>query len=156
MRFAQKIKIRKILPYLNKDMKIIDLGCGDMWLTNYLKSLGFNVVGFSLSKPADIIGNVKNYKFQKKYYDVVIALEMVEHVDCFKEIKEMLKPKGLLILTTPTPHFDWFCFLMEKIGLFQSRGDTPHNHLIYLKDIPFFKTLVAKTYLFIQFGVFQK
>lgn len=137
-------------------MKIIDLGCGDMWLTNYLKDQGFDIVGFSLTMPADIVGNVKKYKFKKNYYDVVIALEMVEHVDCFVEIREMLKPKGLLILTTPTPHFDWFCLFMEKVGIFQSRGDTPHDYLIYLKDIPFFKTILANTYLFIQLGVFQK
>ena len=137
-------------------MRILDLGCGDMWFSNYLKEKGYNVSGFSLCKPADIVGDVKNYKFKRNYYDVVIAIEMVEHVDCFKEIEEMLKPNGLLIITTPTPHLDWFCFLMERVGLFQSRGDTPHKYLIYLKDIPIFKPILAKTYLFIQFGVFKK
>ena len=137
-------------------MRILDLGCGDMWFSNYLKEKGYNVSGFSLCKPADIVGDVKNYKFKRNYYDVVIAIEMVEHVDCFKEIEEMLKPNGLLIITTPTPHLDWFCFLMERVGLFQSRGDTPHKYLIYLKDIPIFKPILTKTYLFIQFGVFKK
>lgn len=137
-------------------MKILDLGCGDMWLSNYLKERGYNVSGFSLTKPADIVGDVKTYKFKRNYYDAVLAIEMVEHVDCFAEIMKMLKPNGLLIVTTPTPHLDWFCLLMEKIGLFQSRGDTPHNYLIYLKDIQVFKSVIIKTYLFIQFGVFKK
>ncbi len=156
MTFAQAIKIKMIMPYLNKGMRILDLGCGNMWFTNFLRKKGYKVVGFSLSEPADIIGNVVNYKFEKNYYDAVVAIEMVEHVNCFKEIKNMLKPKGLLILTTPTPHLDWFCLLMEKIGIFQSRGETPHKYLIYLKDIPFFKPFVSKTFLFLQFGVFQK
>lgn len=145
-----------ILPYLKKGMKIIDLGCGDMWLTNYLKKQGFDVVGFSLSSPADYVGNVKTYKFKKNYYDVVIALEMVEHVDCYKEVEKMLKKNGLFILTTPVPHLDWFCLFMEKMGIFQSRGDTPHTHLIYIRDIPIFKKIVTKTYFFLQFGVFKK
>lgn len=156
MRFAQKLKIQKLIPFLDRGMKILDLGCGDMWLTKYLRNNGFDVVGFSLSDPADIIGDVKTYKFKQNYYDVVIALEMVEHVDCFGEIEKMLKPNGLLILSTPTPHLDWFCLLMEKIGIFQSRGETPHKYLVYLKDVPLFNTIVAKTYFFIQFGVFQK
>jgi len=156
MRIAQKIKLRMILPFLSRDMKILDLGCGDMWFSNYLKERGYDVSGFSLSKPADIVGDVRNYKFKKNYYDAVVAIEMVEHVSCFKEIEKMLKRNGLLILTTPTPHWDWFCLLMEKIGLFQSRGDTPHKHLVYLRDIPIFKTVLARTYLFIPFGVFKK
>lgn len=156
MKFAQKLKTKKILPFIDKKMNILDLGCGDMWLTKYLRKNGYKITGFSLTKPADIVGNVKTFKFKNNHYDVVIALEMVEHVDCFEEIEKMLKPDGLLILTTPTPHLDWFCLLMEKIGIFQSRGDTPHNFLIYMKDVPIFKTVVAKTYFFIQFGVFQK
>lgn len=156
MKFAQKIKVNMLIPFLKKGMKIIDLGCGDMWLTSFLKEQGYDVVGFSLTKPADIVGNVKKYEFNNNYYDVVIALEMVEHVDCYKEVFKMLKPNGLFILTTPTPHFDWFCLMMEKMGIFQSRGDTPHSHLIYLRDVPIFKTIVAKTFFFLQFGVFKK
>ena len=156
MKFAQKIKASRLLPYLKKGDKILDLGCGDMWLTNFLKDEGFNVVGMSLSKPADIVGNIKTYKFEKKNYDVVIALEMVEHVDCFREIESILKPKGLLIITTPTPHWDWFCLIMEKLGIFQDRGNTPHCNLVYLKDVPLFKTVFASTFLFMQFGVFKK
>jgi 2-polyprenyl-3-methyl-5-hydroxy-6-metoxy-1,4-benzoquinol methylase len=156
MRLAQRFKVNNIMPFLWKDMQILDLGCGDMWLTNFLKDRGFQVSGFSLTKPADIVGDVRTYNFKTDSYDVVLAIEMVEHVDCFKEILAMLKPKGLLILTTPTPHLDWFCLLMEKAGIFQSRGETPHKHLIYLKDVPFFQTVINKTYFSNQFGVFRK
>ena len=137
-------------------MKILDLGCGNMWLSNYLRVNGYNVSGFSLKKPADIVGDVKTYKFKNNYYDAVLAIEMVEHVDCFKEIFTMLKPDGLLIITTPVPHLDWFCLLMERFGLFQDRGDTPHKYLMYLNKIPFFSKIWVKTYFSVQFGVFRK
>lgn len=156
MKIAQKFKIYKILPFLKKDMKILDLGCGDMWLTNYLKAEGYKVSGFSLDNPADIIGDVKTYKFKACSYDAVLAIEMVEHADCFKEILAMLKPEGLLIITTPVPHLDWFCFLMERLGLFQSRGNTPHRYLVYLNKVPFFNKVWVKTYFSVQFGVFRK
>lgn len=145
-----------LLPYIKKKHIILDLGCGDMWLTKILKSKGYRIKGFSLEPPADIIGNVKEYRFKKNYYDVVIALEFIEHVQCFEEIKRMLKPNGLLIVTTPVPHWDWLCLIMEKFGIFQSRGSTPHKYLIYLKDIPLFKKIFTKTILVNQFGVFSK
>jgi len=153
--FSQQIKFDFLFPYLKKEHKILDLGCGDMWLTNKLSKLGYNVKGFSLEKPADIIGNVKTYPFKSNTYDIVIALEFIEHVDCYKEIKAMLKPGGLLIVTTPVPHWDWFCLVMEKLGIFQSRGSTPHKYLIYLKNIPFFKPINTKTLLINQLGVFK-
>jgi 2-polyprenyl-3-methyl-5-hydroxy-6-metoxy-1,4-benzoquinol methylase len=153
---AQKFKIKLIKPFITKKNRIIDLGCGNMWLTNYFKKRGYKIKGFSLEPPADILGDVKKYKFKRNFYDVVIALEMVEHVDCFKEIKSMLKPNGLLIITTPVPHLDWFCLIMEKLGVFQSRGNTPHINLLYIDKVPLFKKIVTKTFFFMQFGVFKK
>jgi len=150
---SQKIKLNLILPYLDKKQKIIDLGCGNMWLTTFLREKGYHCVGFADKKPADIIGDVKTYPFKKNQYDVVIALEMIEHVNCFVEIETMLKPEGILIISSPVPHFDWLCRVLERLHIFQDR-ETPHCNLFYLKDVPF--KPVRKIVLFgiNQFGVF--
>lgn len=154
---GQKIKLRLLLPHLKKNHKILDLGCGNMWLTNYLKKDGYDCIGFSLTLPADIVGDVKKYKFKKGQFDVVIALEMIEHVDCLKEIDYMLKPGGLLILSSPVPHLDWLSRILEKIGLFQDR-ETAHVNLFYLHQISSpFKLIYKKILLWIdQFGVYKK
>lgn len=152
---GNKIKLKLLFPYLKKSDKIIDLGCGSMWLTKHLRSKGYNCVGFDIEKPADIVGDIKKYKFKKNSYDVAIALEMIEHVDCFSEIAHMLKPKGLLLLSTPTPHLDWFCYVNERLGIFQKRT-SPHSNLFYLREVPF-RPLYKKTlYALVQFGVFRK
>lgn len=153
--FPQKLKVDFLLPYLKKNHKILDLGCGSMWLTYLLKSLGYNCLGFSIDPPADIIGNVKTYRFKKNEFDIVIALEMLEHVDCLKEIRHILKPGGLLIVTTPAPHGDFICLLGEKLGIFQNR-QTPHCNLIYLKEIPFTPIKTKIILGIFQFGVFKK
>ena len=150
---GQRIKLFLLYKFINKDQKILDLGCGTMWLTKILRKNGFDCTGFALEPPADIIGDVKTYKFYKNEYDVVIALEMIEHVECYREIRHMLKPGGLLILSSPVPHFDWLCHIFEKLKVFQPRTTT-HSHLFYLKDVPF-KPLYKKVLLGIsQFGVF--
>lgn len=152
---GQKIKLNLLLPYLRKSDKILDLGCGNMWLTKELKKRNYSCVGFDLDRPADILGDVKTYPFKKENYDIVIALEMIEHVNSFKEIKKMLKKDGLLILSTPVPHFDFLCWLNEQLGLFQKRT-SPHSNLFYLEDVPFKALVKKRLFGIIQFGIFSK
>lgn len=151
---AQRMKLNLLYPYLKKNHTILDLGCGNMWLTRTLKNSGYRCEGFALTKPADIIGDIKTYRFKKHSYDVVIALEFIEHVSCFEEIKHILKPGGLLIISTPVPHFDWLCLLGEKLRLLQDRG-TPHSNLMYLKSVPFPPLFQTTLFGVVQFGVFR-
>lgn len=153
--FGNRTKLKLLLPYLKKNQKILDLGCGSMWLTKILRAKGYNCIGLALAPPADIIGDIKKHPFEKHSFDVVIALEMLEHVDCLEEIDFILKPKGLLIASSPVPHFDWLCLILEKLKIFQDRG-TPHNNLFYLDKIPY--KILRKRILFgiNQFYVFQK
>lgn len=153
--FGQKIKLFILLQYLKKTDKILDLGCGTMWLTKYLRNNGYNCVGFALEKPADIVGDIKTYRFKKESFDVVIALEMIEHVDCCKEIKEILKPKGTLIISTPVPRLDWLCFFFEQVNLFQKRT-SPHSNLFYLTSVPFKPVFTQALFGINQLGIFKK
>lgn len=153
--FGNRKKLELLLPYLKKNQKILDLGCGPMWLTKTLRTKGYNCIGFALTPPADIIGDIKKHPFMKHSFDVVIALEMLEHVDCLEEIDFILKRRGLLIASSPVLHFDWLCLILEKIKIFQDRG-TPHSNLFYLDKIPY-KILKKKILFGInQFYIFQK
>ena len=153
--FANRQKLKFFIPFLKPHYKIIDLGCGSMWLTNYLRNLGYDCVGFDESSPADIVGNVKNYNFKEEYFDAVFALEIVEHIDCTKEIKRILKPEGILMVSTPVPYMDSLLQIGEHLSIFQKRT-SPHSNLIYLEEIPL--KLIKKKNLFgiVQCGVFQK
>ena len=153
--FANRQKLKFFLPFLKPEHKIIDLGCGNMWLTNYLKKLGYDCIGFDESFPADIVGNVKTYTFKEAFFDAVFALEIVEHIDCTEEIKRMLKPGGILMVSTPVPYMDRLLRIGEHLSIFQKRT-SPHSNLIYLKKIPL--KLIKKKNLFgiVQCGVFQK
>lgn len=117
-----------ILPHLYRNMetipkesKILDMGCGKGWVTNYLYELGFkNIIGSDVNKKHLEIasGNFPNLKFinisgadnnlkkmYKNYFDVIISIEVIEHIyephifidNCF----EILKYNGILFLSTP-------------------------------------------------------
>ena len=79
-------------------------------------------------KNVDIVMNSHELKFPDKYFDVVLSLECIEHDDQFwvsmKEIGRVLRPGGVLILTTrsigfqyhPYP-YDYWRFTLDSAGV---------------------------------------
>ena len=158
-RCAQKKRISFFTPHIPQGSRVLEVGCGEGWFGHYLKAGGWDYVGLDIRPPADIVGDIRDWSslgIEGGSFDVVIAFELVEHVHCFQEFNDILRPGGLLMLTSPVPHMDWLCKVLEFIGLNQKRT-SPHDHLIYLRDIPFFQPLQLKTVGLIgQWGVFRK
>jgi 2-polyprenyl-3-methyl-5-hydroxy-6-metoxy-1,4-benzoquinol methylase len=153
IRLPDRWKLRFLLPELVAGERVLDLGCGGMWLTRILRSRGFDCTGIDLHPPADIVGNIKEHRFPAGSFDVVIALEMLEHEDCTEEIRRILRPGGKLIVSTPSPSWDWALWLGEKVGVCQPRS-SPHSNLFWLENLPF--RLVRRGSLLgvVQLGVY--
>lgn len=112
----------KILEYLavvkkrQKQLRILDLGCGDGKLTSFIGEFGFTD-GLELSELAVknaqkafphvnfFQGDALTYDLEDNYYDVVISQEVIEHIDnqsTYMEVcRKVLKEGGFLILSTP-------------------------------------------------------
>jgi cyclopropane fatty-acyl-phospholipid synthase-like methyltransferase len=158
--YAQKIKIDYFLKTISKQDRILEIGCGTGWVSNYLKQNGrMNYVGIDLVPPADIVGDIHDWRtlgLTEESFDAIIAFEVVEHVDCLKECYNLLKYGGKLMLTSPVPHLDWILNFLELIGLNQKRT-SPHNNLIYFKHVPYFENKDIKIVGFLsQWGIFTK
>ncbi len=106
---------------LNK-LKCLDIGCGGGLLSERIARLGASVTGIDITKSSikvaknhalnsglninyintDVSSFIK--KYSPKKFDLIIASEVIEHLDnrnlFFKEVSELLKNKGILILTT--------------------------------------------------------
>jgi len=159
-RYAQKKKIEYFLKRISKQDKILEIGCKTGWVGKCLKQNAFdNYVGLDIIPPADIVGDIRDWRnlgLEEESFDVIIAFEVVEHVDCFKGCYDLLRPGGMLMLTSPVPHMDWVMKLLEFLGLNQKRT-SPHNHLIYFKDVPYFKHKDIRVIGFLsQWGIFTK
>jgi len=157
---AKQKKIKYFLIDIPKNHKILEIGSGSGWVSDYLKKNGWeNYTGIDIVPPAEIVGDIHNWKtlgLEENSFDVIIAFEVIEHVDCFKDCLELLKPAGKLLLTTPYPLMDWFLILLEFLGLNQKRTST-HNNLVYLKKVSIFKNKKIKIILFLsQWGIFIK
>jgi len=158
--YARRKKIEYFFADIPKDARILEVGCGSGWVGAYLKQHGWtNYTGVDLFPPADFVGDLHNWRelgLQPESYDVIIAFEVIEHVDLFQEMFDLLKPGGQLLVTTPVPHMDWACKTLERLGLNQVRT-SPHDHLIYFKDIPLFEPVDTRIVKLIgQWGKFRK
>lgn len=157
---GRSMKLAYFLKSVNKEARILEIGCADKWLGKYLKAHGWeNYTGLDLVPTADIVGDVRNWRslgLKGGSFDVIFAFEVLEHVPCFQDLFDLLKPGGLLMATSPVPHMDWLSLLMEKLGLLQKRT-SPHDYLFYFKDIPLFQPVEIKTIAFFtQWGIFRK
>ena len=102
-----------------KNINILDVGCGGGLISVPMKILGANVVGIDASlkniNVAKIYSKKKNLKIKyicsspeklkiKKKFDVLLMLEIVEHVDdinlFIKQSSKFLKKNGLMFIAT--------------------------------------------------------
>lgn len=118
-----KEKIAKIASLLPKhNIKILDLGIGQGYLEQKMKKQGRDdlIYGIDIS-PTSIKRAVKSFMgdfrvgdvlkidryYSKKYFDIIVAIELIEHIypkDIFtfyRKVHRLLKPQGLLIISTP-------------------------------------------------------
>ena len=104
---------------INNSFEILDLGCGGGLTCEPLSRLGAKVTGIDfVPKNIEIAKNHANIsaleieyfskdlnkiEFKKKY-DLVLLLEVIEHLDDWEhlimKIRKILKPKGKLIIST--------------------------------------------------------
>lgn len=139
------IKIIDKLIKNNKSLKILDYGCGVGTLSLYLADKGHFLTGVDISsnainsakKNSRAIGLEKNSKFytlnewnnlkKSNYYDLIISLEVIEHVEndryLLKSFNDYLKHNGYLLLSTPTTNAPLY-----RLGLLQ-KFDKDVGHL---------------------------
>jgi SAM-dependent methyltransferase len=112
------VKLIEFIPRENtQNLRILEIGSGFGYFTAALRRLGHEVIGFDLSsvvceKASQIHGGVfVNCNLEdltatyKKYFDVVICLEVLEHLgspaDYINSLKGVLKNHGSLIASVP-------------------------------------------------------
>ena len=115
--------------------------------------------GLDLVPPADVIGDIRSWRTLRippESFDIIVAFELVEHVDCFEDMYRLLKPDARLFLTSPRPEMDWLCKILEALRLTQRRS-SPHEFLVDFRTIRQFEPLRLRSVgLISQWGIFRK
>jgi cyclopropane fatty-acyl-phospholipid synthase-like methyltransferase len=153
-------KLRVLVDAIPKSCRVLEIGCGAGEVREYMLSHGWrDYTGLDLRPPADIVGDIRDWQrlgLHPESFDALIAFEVVEHVDCWQAMYDLLKPDGVLMVTTPIPSRDWICRLLERAGLAQKRT-SPHDHLVDLRRVPKFELhSLERVGWLAQWGIFHK
>lgn len=104
-----------LLPFLKKDFRILEFGCGEGAFSQRLTDLGFIVDACDIdivqvkAKPNNIIhidinkeNLIDNFKYK---YDCIIAMEIIEHLEnpwkFMRDVSCLLKENGIVLISTP-------------------------------------------------------
>jgi len=108
-----------ILKEFNKDAHVLELGCGRGLFLGFLNDAGYkNVFGIDVSKEqidiakeqklnAEEIGVLEYLKSNKEQFDLIFAIDLIEHfhkdelIDLFEGIYNKLETGGAFVFHTP-------------------------------------------------------
>ena len=99
-----------LIKGMDKNIKIVDLGCGNGQIIKKLRKIGFkNIDYYDIEDRFDgkvkIMDFNKKLKFKDNSFNLVISTEVIEHLEnkylFFREVKRVLKPEGTFIFSTP-------------------------------------------------------
>ena len=134
---SRRRKSNLIMNYLQPSDLILEVGAGTGWFAQRLQDSGYNVTTLDLIGPADIIGDINQWEqlgIPRNSFDAVIALELIEHVDCLTALCSICKIGGLIMLSSPHPKWDWVMRILEGLNLTQRRT-SEHINLTDFKNI---------------------
>lgn len=169
--FLRKMRIQKIKKYVPNNCILCDVGCG--LNAKFLNDMSpFIKKGIGIDKKVDDLKSNKIELIRTKlddklpinsnYVDCVTLLAVLEHLEnpyqILNECHRILRPGGVLILTTPTPSSKPILeFLSFKLNIVSSEEISDHKNYFncdqlirILEHDCGFRNVVAKTF---QFGL---
>ncbi|MBS7622845.1 methyltransferase domain-containing protein [Candidatus Bathyarchaeota archaeon] len=138
-------RLELILSQISRNMTILDLGCGNGWLVEALRRMGFNIIGIDPNLPPLecypsylLKRNAYETGFPDDSFDCIVLLETIEHLEprVYVEIRRIIRDRGKLIITTHKKRWNWLIETLSLMRLADSLG-TPHINLVEPSQIPF-------------------
>jgi SAM-dependent methyltransferase len=123
------------------DIRVLDLGAGEGALTQRLIDLGYDVVAADINqydfkaKKAEFLqidfNNKQEVEVLRKQYkesfDIVLGVEVIEHVEnpweYIRLLKSLLKPEGHILVTTPNTASWYSRLIFLRSGRFHQFSD---------------------------------
>ena len=167
--FLRKNRLKEVLKYL-KEGNVLDIGCGNGELKDYLKD-EVEYIGIDNNKKVlnEAINNHPYTKFynsdiesinimnllDNKKFDNIVLSAVIEHLDnpvaLLTNLSFLLKNNGRVIITTPTPGSSTLLDVGGKIRLFTYKDEV---HIQYFSKEKLFEHAEKCGYKIIQYRRF--
>lgn len=137
-------RANKLIPTNLRNGRILDIGCGSFpyFLAHTAFAEKFAIDQIPLPEQTASELKIESFTldleieprlpFENDYFESVTLLAVVEHLDptlmakLFKEIYRVLRPEGMVILTTPAAWSDGLLKFMAQVGLVSA--EEIHEH----------------------------
>jgi 2-polyprenyl-6-hydroxyphenyl methylase/3-demethylubiquinone-9 3-methyltransferase len=152
LRAENRLRNPWILSQLQTPCKVLDMGCGAGFLTHDLAMQGHHVTGIDLSEPSLMTAksldptkrveylkqDVMRTTFQPESFDVVCAMDLLEHVEnpkaVIQEASRLLKPGGLFFFHTFNRNFlSWLIVIKGVEWLVKNTPPAMHVLKFFIK-----------------------
>lgn len=138
---------KQIKNHFGKPMRVLDIGCGAGFLSNFLAMQGHHVTGIDLSKSSlevakkhdstrkthYLCADAYQLPFDGASFDVVCAMDILEHVDrpeqLIHEAARVLKPNGQFYFHTFNRTFLSYLIVIKGVDWFVRNA--PKNMHVY-------------------------
>lgn len=150
-------KLALLTSFLGGKKRVLEIGCGDGWFSDRLRRMGHDVVGIDVQGPADVIGDILDWEklgLARASFDAIVALEVIEHVDCLMAMTRLCRRDGIIFMSSPHPKWDWVMKILEKVRLTQPRT-SPHCNLTDFSRLPLTTLKLTRPLWIHQVGVFR-
>jgi ubiquinone/menaquinone biosynthesis C-methylase UbiE len=130
-----KKHMMKYLKFLRKrSLKMLDVGCGKGYyvrdaIEEGIDAYGIDTSTYALENALDEVkdritfGSLTEIPFGDEEFDVMTAFDVIEHIqpkdtsNAVKEMRRVLKPDGIIIITTPSTNFGGWVFDLTHINV---------------------------------------
>jgi SAM-dependent methyltransferase len=171
-RVASKSKrhMMKYMKFLQKGstLKMLDVGCGEGYYVRDAMNEGINAYGIDISthaienalaevKDRITFGSITEIPFADEEFDIMTAFDVIEHIDpkytsnMVEEIRRVLKPDGIIIITTPNSNFGSWVFDLTHINVrpprFWKLIFEEHNFEVKMFYVPSFLKYYIKNHI---------
>jgi SAM-dependent methyltransferase len=137
-------RANKLIPRALREGRILDVGCGSfpyfLAHTSFKEKFAIDQIPLSSNTASDLkiesftldLEVEPHLPFEDNFFEAVTLLAVVEHLDpalmakLFKEVYRVLKPGGMVILTTPAAWSDGLLKFMARISLVSA--EEIHEH----------------------------
>jgi SAM-dependent methyltransferase len=143
-RFVTKGKViaQQVIPPDGSGKTLLDLGCREGVQSKAFEAMGYSVTAVDINAEYEkcwIVDANQPLPFDNETFDVIWSSEVIEHlVDPWltvRELRRVLKPSGVMVLTTPNSFATYFCWI-AAIGLTPQRIQRyDHRHFFDLSQI---------------------
>ncbi len=149
-KIEEKLLVASRFIQLDSESKVVDIGCGEGWVLDYLRTRNIDVVGLDFSSygcakfnpkclesfvEGDIYVSIDRLKATGKRFDLVWLDNVLEHVidplDLMRKCNSIMSEKGLLMVEVPNDFSVIQNYLLETGSIDKAYWVAFPDHLSY-------------------------